>query len=1228
MANYDGGAAREKRADLKKWQESQRVDPDAYPVLSAFANPLMPPARDIIGREGERDQVLSAMYRPELSSVVLLADAGTGKALADDTLVPVDDSRVFAEISDIAVGDYVFGRDGTPTPVIGVFPQGVKSAFRVITEFGEPLVVNDEHIWTVYDLRRGCEITTTLSDMLSQGLFLHGGKPRFLVPCGEGVQRSASFDFDKGVGRHGVILPDALGGSLIERNDLVAVLDDHFVIEPAGRDCVRLRTGDGEMAHTVASLLSGTGQLARVDMGLDGELCDVLWRRTPQEYQPIMDVEPMGSVPMTCIKVMADDGLFQAGLGHVVTHNTALVQSVMQRDPDRLYLEVDPAKLIAGLNSDKEMGDRLKRLFEDAENYAASESTELVIFIDEFHQIVQLSEAAVEALKPVLADAGTRGLRIVGATTFEEYNEHIKKNQPLMQRLQPIRVNSPDNETTVKILRGFTHQYGVADQITGDEILRQIVEITNTYMPADSQPRKSVRVLDAMVGVHRYTGRAMDVGMMHEVIEESMGISLAFGVDGQAIKESLDAKVYAQDNASTVLNRRLQLCVANLNNPDQPMMSALFVGSTGVGKDLVDKTIVPVFDSSDGVSWKRHGNLEPGDYVFDRCGRPTEVLGVFPQGMQDVYRVTFTDGRTLDAGGPHLWGVYTAKMRANKNNGKDVDFKVMSTLELLESGVVRSYPGDTREHLKYLVPMNEAVQWPEQDYELDPYSLGAFIGNGAATCPGFTITGDDEYVIAKVATSIGAEYRKDSVHNYNWSFLTGKRTVNGGAKHFQTKDVLASVPELINCYSKDRRIPDQYMHGSVEQRWELVRGLFDTDGTIDPTTGRFNVSYSTFSKGLAEDVRQLLFSLGVSTSLNVWTRTKVDNNGRSREMIEYDVHVRVGNEEKVDFFSLPRKRDIAEQAIVQTSNRTRVKKFDMVGIKSIEKLPEQEESSCIYVANAEHLYQAGQFVVTHNTEMTKQLTNLMFGDDVKRLIRFDMSEFAEETSLEVFRDELTQRVSNMGHAVILFDEVEKASKWHNRLLLQVLDDGRLSDRYGRTTSFLNTYIVLTTNAGSKIFNDIGEYAASDTGDGDSLDDYLKLIESNLRDQGDFPAELLGRIDEIVPFQPLSRETKRKIIQNKLLSLRNNVAAKHGVTLRIDPSIVQYLTDDLSSTTADEGGAREATRILEQQVATEVATFLNAHPGVRTISVTVAGQMWTDNKYIRKTRAYPFVFADD
>src|SRR5699024_7800784 len=233
--------------------------------------------------------------------------------------------------------------------------------------------------------------------------------------------------------------------------------------------------------------------------------------------------------------------------------------------------------------------------------------------------------------------------------------------------------------------------------------------------------------------------------------------------------------------------------------------------------------------------------------------------------------------------------------------------------------------------------------------------------------------------------------------------------------------------ELIGCKSPDRRIPEKYLHASIDQRWALVRGLFDTDGSIGATGGRFNVSYSTFSKGLAEDVRDLLFSLGVSNSLNINTRTRTKDDGTEREMTEYVVRVKVGNEDKAQFFELPRKREIAERAVVATSGRERVKKFDMVGIKSIEKLPEQDTAKCIYVDNDEHLYQAGQHIVTHNTEMTKQLAEILFGDHGNRLIRFDMTEFALESSLPTFKTELTQKVSDMGHAVILFDEIEKAN---------------------------------------------------------------------------------------------------------------------------------------------------------------------------------------------------------
>lgn len=1220
-ARYDQAGARAERARRAENRQERSLDPQRYPTLAEFAKPMDAPVRTIVGREKERDQILASLCRPELSNVLLLAPPGSGKALADDTLVAVDDTRGYVPISELVFGDRVFGGDGASTEVIGVFPQGVKDAWQVSTGYGEPVVCNDEHIWTVRDNRTGATVTRTLGELMEVGLSLYDGSPRFAVPAAagikRGVRRSVKMTLSAAMPVDSKVSQDVLGADTRLRETVINRIVDRYSIVPYDREHVLVRTGSPEQAVRLMRLLSSCGRAARV---CDTEPTAVCWRFSTPEFYPVTVEKLDEPVSMTCIKVAALDGLFQAGRGHVVTHNTALTQSVMLADPEREYIEVDPAKLVTGLNNPNEMGARLKALFDEAEAHAAAENRELVLFIDEFHQIVQLSEAAVEALKPVLADSGARGLRFIGATTFDEYNTHVKKNAPLDERLQRISLTPTDDEGTVRILRGVVQRYGVDAQFPDDNLLTQIVEITNRYQPASVQPRKSIRQLDAMIGKHRFTGEPMDMSMLVDIVAQSSGVNLAFNVDGTSIKKKLDARVYSQDMATTVVNRRLQLCVADLHDHTRPMASFLFAGPTGVGKATLSSTPTPVVGVNGELGWKNHGDLEIGDYVFDRKGQATEVLGVFPQGLRDVYRVTFTDGRQVDVDGDHLWGVYTTKMRQNKYAGKDVSRRMVSTKDMVDAGVVLTSNRDSRRHLKYYIPMNKAVGTAEVDLGVDPYVMGVTLGNGCLTSGPFTISSDDAYTVHRVMEALGVSAKPGSKNNYNWVFPTGRK--EGPTQRdllLQTKDVLGDYPELVGCYSKDRRIPRAYMSGSIEQRWELVRGLFDTDGSIGGTSGRFNVSYSTFSKGLAEDIRELLFSLGVSSSVNVWTRERED-----RTMVEYDIHVKVGNEDKAQFFALPRKRELAEAAVVQTAGRTRVKKFDMVGVSGIEKLDEQGETNCIYVDNPEHLYQVGRgFVVTHNTELTKQLANLMFGDDRNRLIRFDMSEFADDNSLSVFRQEITRAVGNQGHAVILLDEIEKASRWILRLLLQVLDDGRMSDENGRQVNFLNSYVVMTTNAGSGVYNNIAQYASSDTGDGSNLDEYLTLIETAIKNQ-DFPPELLGRIDEIVPFQPLSRETQRKVIRNKLKELRDNVMLKHNVQLSINDKVLQYLADDLVTTAAEAGGARGATRTMQKEIATAIATFINENPERKKLMVYMKGDLRSDNKDMRKTRAVPAV----
>ena len=92
----------------------------------------------------------------------------------------------------------------------------------------------------------------------------------------------------------------------------------------------------------------------------------------------------------------------------------------------------------------------------------------------------------------------------------------------------------------------------------------------------------------------------------------------------------------------------------------------------------------------------------------------------------------------------------------------------------------------------------------------------------------------------RVSETIGYEFKKASTDGYNWLFVTGEK-VGQNDKLVQTTDLFAELPDLVCVYSAQRRIPRQYMTASIEQRWELVRGLFDTDGTIDASTGRYNV---------------------------------------------------------------------------------------------------------------------------------------------------------------------------------------------------------------------------------------------------------------------------------------------------------------------------------------------------------------------------------------------------
>lgn len=1220
----------------------------ALSELDLYTQPVRKMDRPLVGRDKEIIKLKAALCRPEYSNVILLAGAGSGKAQPDDTLVPVADARGYVPIGRLHPGDMVFDETGKAVQVLGVFPQGYRRCFEVQLEDGTSSFCNDEHLWAARADNDTAYHVHTLRDLID-------GMDRgvsWRIPAAKAVRRADSVNpevrYAAAAIAKGLIRMMAEGmpvridekyftGSEAQRRDFVdsviqTLREDksmagRFVCDDAGLVFAEFSCHD--FVCDLRDLYASLGERYTIQVGNDG------WElrrffidgKAPEDLGIVAVRDACYSCKMTCIYVEGSSHLYQSGRSHIVTHNTALVQGLMESDTGRRYLEVDLAKMIANLNDKNEMAARLKGLFDQVEIRGRETGQEIVLFMDEFHQVVQLSDAAVEALKPLLASSGNRGIKVIAATTLLEFNQYIAPNQPLVERLQRINLSEPGRDTVMDILRGFAKKYGVADKITNDSLYGLIYEYTNRYIPANAQPRKSILLLDAMVGYHRAMGVPFGRKLLSEVLYQSEGINVSFKVDATKIKERLDAVVFAQDWATRTVSDAIQVAVADLNDKSKPMCSLLFAGSTGVGKGTWDEELIPVYTEDGTVVKKRSGDLEVGDFVFNRKGEPVRVTGVYHRGLQEVYRVTLSDGRSIVVDGSHLW-------TWQYSHGHDKESWVTTdTRDLVWRGLYVN-GRNNREIRCIRIPMNEAVQYPKRNLSVHPYVVGAFLGNGCLS-PGcglaLILSSGDRFVPEKVCHLLGALSTKQYGKNYNWVFVIGSDVGPRGGKRdrlLHSRDVFSDVPDMLGKYSHEKRIPDEYKYGSIEQRWELLRGLFDTDGHIASVDGeRCNVSYSTVSEGLAHDIEEVLWSLGVSCSV----KKREPRGRREGERPEIHIHVKVSNDEKCRFFTLPKKLERAISA--KSLKRDRKRDFTKLFITKIEKLPDPLPTTCIMVDDEEHLYQAGPFIVTHNTAVTKALAGALFGEDRgdgdenqsgnRNLIRMDMSEYSQPSSVERFRKELTARIWERPFSIVLLDEIEKACGEVVRLLLQVLDDGRLTDAHERQVVFTNAYIVLTTNASANVFKDMGPYIESDTGAGEQLKDMMSAFRAAItttQTGNKFPPELLGRIDAIIPFQPLSRETVRKIVFRELKKLTQEVWAKHNVDLRVDSKVLDYIVNDSVETDTDAGGARQAIGKLRSEVTTPVAAYINGHPDATRLKVFVDGEMAWENKMVLRSQA--------
>jgi phosphate starvation-inducible protein PhoH and related proteins len=343
------------------------------------------------------------------------------------------------------------------------------------------------------------------------------------------------------------------------------------------------------------------------------------------------------------------------------------------------------------------------------------------------------------------------------------------------------------------------------------------------------------------------------------------------------------------------------------------------------------------------------GELQVGDQVIGSDGCPTEVLGVYPQGFKEIYRVHTQDGSSTLASGDHLWSVSTRDDRRRRKPAR-----VLQTKEMI--GNLRA-----AHYHRYELPLLSApVHFSPRPVPLDPYALGLLLGDSCFSCkatPSFATT-DPELVASLEQLIPGIRARRRSEVDYVLN-----RVRHHGEVITITNPVTGAMRELglSGARSSTKFVPEDYLFNSPEVRLGVLQGLLDSDGGPVTQSGRTcRIQFTTVSDRLRDDAIFLVQSLGGI----VYQRTRLAAGRKPGLARGRDVHHR-SDAHTLDI-RLP-------EGIVPFRLARKAAKYDATGggrpMRFIERIESvgTEEAVCIKVAAADSLYVTEDFLLTHNT---------------------------------------------------------------------------------------------------------------------------------------------------------------------------------------------------------------------------------------------------------------------
>jgi hypothetical protein len=372
----------------------------------------------------------------------------------------------------------------------------------------------------------------------------------------------------------------------------------------------------------------------------------------------------------------------------------------------------------------------------------------------------------------------------------------------------------------------------------------------------------------------------------------------------------------------------------------------------GVGKFLTNNTLIYT-----ELGIKKMGEIVIGDRVIGSNGKPCNVIGVFPQGIKDTYKITFNDGYSIISGDEHLWSVSSPNYGKNTKNERLKKSLILSTKQMFEGGVItikgdgynseknyniETYYKSPNGNNKWQIPIVKPIEFiNDNKLPIDPYLLGLGLGDGSFNGKNirFSLHKDD---YDELFSNHLLKENKPQDNKRNGYINVGESLFDLGIEHTR---------------SHNKFIPEIYKYSSIENRLAILQGLMDTDGyCMLSKNGSFRgTEYSTISEKLCDDVCEIVQTLG-GIARKKSRRSFYKKDGKRVECSKsYRVNIKLPS--GMNPFRLKRKSERYNEPQKYPTGRY---------IKNIEKIG-QDECTCISVDAPDKLYVAEHCIVTHNT---------------------------------------------------------------------------------------------------------------------------------------------------------------------------------------------------------------------------------------------------------------------